>query len=438
MQTIPASWDVNALLTEIADIGRDQVRGGYSRHVFDSSERQLRQWFAGRSRALGLTVEQDQNSNIWSYWGPRGNDTVATGSHLDSVPGGGAFDGPLGVASALSAVAAMQADGIVPRRPLAVVAFAEEEGSRFGVACLGSRLMAGAIDPARARALTDADGVTFGDAAAEFGLDPEGVGRDDDRLASLAAFVELHVEQGRGLEDIGAPVALASGILAHGRWRLVFTGEGNHAGTTVMADRRDPVAAAAAAVLAAREIAAARDDPAAGSHARATVGRLVPVPGGTNVIASRVDAWLDVRAGTDAEVRALLGDITGAVRARAADYGCDVEITEESYAPATAFDPGLRDRLSAALASAAQVSAAQVSAAGAGPARFAGGPGGTPPVLATGAGHDAGVLAGVLPTAMLFVRNPTRVSHSPYEAATAADCAEGARALRTALRSMLC
>ncbi|MGH3169520.1 MAG: allantoate amidohydrolase [Trebonia sp.] len=416
MQTTPAGWDVNALLKEIAGIGRDPVRGGYSRHLFDSSERSLREWFAARSRDLGLTVEQDKNSNIWSYWGPRGNDTVATGSHLDSVPGGGAFDGPLGVASALSAVAAMKTDGIVPRRPLAVVAFAEEEGSRFGVACLGSRLSAGAIDPDRANGLTDADGVTFRDAAAEFGLDPDAIGRDDARLADLAAFVELHVEQGRGLIDIGTPVALASSILAHGRWRLTFIGEGNHAGTTVMSDRRDPVAAAAAAVLTAREIATGRDAPAAGSHARATVGRIVPVPGGTNVIASRVDAWLDVRAGTDAAVGSLLREITRLVRARAADHNCDVEIAEESYASAVAFDAALRERLGAALA-----------------ARN----GDVPPVLATGAGHDAGVLAGVLPTAMLFVRNPTGVSHSPYETATAADCAEGARALRVVLQEML-
>lgn len=420
MQTPPAAWDVSALLAQIEDVGRDPARGGYSRHLFDSSERSLRQWFVTRSRDLGLHVEQDQNSNIWAYWGPRGRGTIATGSHLDSVPGGGAFDGPLGAASALSAVAAMQADGLAPRRPLAVVAFAEEEGSRFGVACLGSRLSAGAIEPGRARALADSGGVTFAQAAADFGLDPDGIGRDDARLADLAAFVELHVEQGRGLADIGAPVALASGILAHGRWRLEFTGEGNHAGTTVMAGRRDPMAAAAAAVLAAREIAMARDNPAAGTHARATVGRLVPVPGGSNVIASRVHAWLDVRAGTDEAVRALLAEITGTVRARAAAHGCDAEITEESYAGAVTFDARLRDRLSAALA-------------GSVPS----GPLGAVPVLATGAGHDAGVLAAVVPTAMLFVRNPTGVSHSPRETATAADCAEGARALRDVLENLL-
>ena len=176
-------------------------------------------------------------------------------------------------------------------------------------------------------------------------MDPAGVGRDDARLAELAAFVELHVEQGRGLADLGAPVAVASGILAHGRWRLRFTGEGNHAGATPMAGRRDPLTAAAAAILAAQAIAAGHDDPLNGSNARATVGRLVPVPGGTNVIASRVDAWLDLRADVDAATRALLAEVLAAAEEAAAAHGCALEVTEESYVDTVIFDPALRDRL---------------------------------------------------------------------------------------------
>jgi N-carbamoyl-L-amino-acid hydrolase len=203
---------------------------------------------------------------------------------------------------------------------------------------------------------------------------------------------------------------VASGILAHGRWRLTFTGEGNHAGATPMAGRRDPVAAAAAAVLAARSIAAGRDAPLRGVNARATVGRLVPVPGGTNVIASRVDAWLDVRGDTDAVTRSLLAEITAGVRAAVAEAGCEVEITEESYVSEVAFDAGLRARLAAVLGGA--------------------------PVLATGAGHDAGVLAAALPTAMLFVRNPTGVSHSPFETASDEDCRAGVDALTMVLAEL--
>ncbi len=410
------SWDVVDLLAEIADVGRDPVRGGYSRHVFEPAELELRAWFTRRATALGLAVAPDKNGNIWAHWGEPGPGTVGTGSHLDSVPGGGALDGPLGVASALCAVASLRERGFAPVRPVAVIAFAEEEGSRFGIACLGSKLMTGALDPVAMAEREDATGITFAQAAAAAGVDPAGTGRDGKRLASLGCFVELHVEQGRALEDIGAPVAVASAILAHGRWRLTFTGEGNHAGATPMAGRRDPVVAASAAVLAAREIAAARDNPAGGVNARATVGRLVPLPGGTNVIASRVDAWLDVRGDTDAAARALAAEITAAVQIAAGRHGCHTEITRESYLPEVAFDAGLQGRLRTLLAGMPQFGAV--------------------PVLATGAGHDAGVLAAELPTAMLFVRNPTGVSHAPDESASAADCRAGASALAAVLADL--
>jgi beta-ureidopropionase / N-carbamoyl-L-amino-acid hydrolase len=416
------SWDVVDLLAEIADVGRDPVRGGYSRHVFEPAELELRAWFTRRARALGLTVEADRNGNIWARWGEPGPGTVGTGSHLDSVPGGGAYDGPLGVVSALSAVARLKAAGFAPARPVAVIAFAEEEGSRFGIACLGSKLMTGAVDSAAIAALADSAGTTFARAAGAAGVDSAGIGRDEERLSSLGCFVELHVEQGRALEDIGAPVAVASAILAHGRWRLAFHGEGNHAGATPMAGRRDPVVAASAAVLAARDIAARVDDPAHGVSARATVGRLVPVPGGSNVVASRVDAWLDMRGDTDAATRALAAEISAAITAAAEQHGCRVEFTQESYLPEVAFDARLRDSVLAALE---------------GMRGLAGIPElGEVPVLATGAGHDAGVLAAELPTAMLFVRNPTGVSHAPGESSSDEDCRTGASALATVLAAL--
>ncbi len=410
------SWDVVDLLTEIAEVGKDPVRGGYSRHVFHPAELELRAWFTQRAQALGLAVEPDRNGNIWAHWGDPGPGTVGTGSHLDSVPGGGALDGPLGVVSALSAVARLKARGFTPARPVAVVAFAEEEGSRFGIACLGSKLLTGAVDPAVIAARTDAAGVTFAQAAAAAGVDPGAAGLDEERLAALGCFVELHVEQGRALADLGAPVAVASSILAHGRWRLTFLGEGNHAGATPMAGRRDPVVAASSAVVAAREIAAARDDPAGGVNARATVGRLVPVPGGTNVIASRVDAWLDVRGDSDAACRALAAEICAAIQVAAARQGCRTEITRESYLPEVTFDATLRDRLRAALAKEPGLDDV--------------------PVIPTGAGHDAGVLAERLPTAMLFVRNPTGVSHAPEESASNEDCRAGVGALAAVLSEL--
>jgi N-carbamoyl-L-amino-acid hydrolase len=411
VNTDPADTDVVALLAEIEDIGRDPVRGGWSRHVFDDAETALRAWFTGRAGALGLEVTTDRNANLVAWWGERGSDSVLVGSHLDSVPGGGALDGPLGVASALSAVARLMADGHRPSRPIAIGVFAEEEGSRFGIACLGSKLMTGAIAPERVRALTDASGTTFAEAAAAAGIDPAGLGRDDAFLADVGAFVELHVEQGRGLVDLDAPVGLASAILAHGRWRLTITGEGNHAGATAMADRRDPMAAFAEVVLVAQRVAASVDDPGAGVAARATIGRVVPVPGGTNVIASRVDAWLDVRADDDPATAALLARITTEATDAVARHGCLLTVDEESYGGRVTFDPALRDRLGRAL--------------------------GGVPVLPTGAGHDAGVLGSpTLPTGMLFVRNPTGVSHAPDEGASDEDCRAGVDALVRVLRDL--
>lgn len=392
-------------LDEIVGVGADASRGGYSRHVWTAAEFELREWFAARAARQGLDVETDRNGNLWAWWGAPGPDAVVTGSHLDSVPGGGAYDGPLGVVSALDAVARLQATGFRPSRPVAVVVFAEEEGSRFGVACLGSRLLSGAITPDAARALTDADGVRLGDAAARAGLDPERLGRDPEALGRIGLFVELHVEQGRGLIDLDSPVAIASSILAHGRWRLHITGQGNHAGATGMHERRDPVVAAARAVLAVEEAARAT------SGGRATVGRLRIVPGGTNVIASSVDAWLDARAPTDAATRALVADIDARVQEAIAGSGCGVEVVEESWSGVVTFDPALAARLAGAL--------------------------GGVPLLPTGAGHDAGVLSALVPTAMVFVRNPTGVSHSPEEFAEADDCLAGVEALETLLRSVL-
>ncbi|HEY1968853.1 MAG TPA: allantoate amidohydrolase [Pseudonocardia sp.] len=401
---------VERLLGQIADVGRDAGRGGYSRHGFSPVEAQLRGWFAEQAGRRGLEVRTDGNGNLWAWWGRPGPGAVLTGSHLDSVPGGGAFDGPLGVASALAAVDRLRAAGFVPNRPLGIVVFTEEEGGRFGVPCLGSRLMTGSLDPDVARRLTDPDGVTLAEAVSRAGLAPAGLGPDPDALADIGCFVELHVEQGRSLDRLPdpPPVAVGSSILAHGRWRLTVTGAGNHAGTTELIDRRDPMLPAAEAVLAARRALRGRDG------ARATIGRLTPVPGGTNVIASSVDFWLDARAATADEARAVVADVVAAARAAADAEGCTLAVRPESFGGTVLFDAPLRDRLVELLSTSDR------------PA----------PVLPTGAGHDAGILAARVPTAMLFVRNPTGVSHAPDEYAEPTDCERGADALATVLEAL--
>ena len=182
-----------------------------------------------------------------------------TGSHLDSVPDGGAFDGPLGVVSALLAIDRLRSDGFRPRRPIGVVNFVDEEGARFGVSCAGSRVITGVLSPDRALALRDADGVTMAEAMRAAGRQPERLGPDPEALARIGSFIELHIEQGRGLIDLGRAVAVGSGLWAHGRWRIEIPGEANHAGTTRLSDRRDAVIGCARAVLAARAAAEAHE-----------------------------------------------------------------------------------------------------------------------------------------------------------------------------------
>jgi len=389
----------NELLAELADIGRTSS-GGYSRLSWDPATMQLREWFVGQAAAAGLEVEEDGNGNQVAWWG-QGPDALLLGSHLDSVPDGGPLDGPLGVASALAAIGRLKAGGWHPARPIAVANFTDEEGARFGVACLGSRLATGAIATDHALGLKDATGETLAEVMATRGRDPRLAGPSE-WLTDVKYYVELHVEQGRWLAPHNAPVGVASAIWPHGRWRLDFCGQGNHAGATAMVDRYDPMLTYAATVLAARELAL-------DSGQRATIGRVQVEPGSTNSIPSRVTAWLDARAESEPGLESLVAGLIERAHLAARDDGTTVEVRAESITGAVDFDPELRHRLAALLDA---------------------------PVLPTGAGHDAGILAASLPTAMLFVRNPTGISHAPQESASAQDIDAGVDALVQVVREL--
>ena len=397
------------LWQQLEPIGRHPA-GGYRRYSWTAADAGCRAWFSRRAESLGLAVEPDRNGNLWAWWGPkgpRGPGAIVTGSHLDSVPDGGGYDGALGVASALAAVAELKARHFNPERPVAIAVFTEEEGARFRVACLGSRLMTGAIDPGTARALSDDDGVTLAAAMTAAGADASLLGADEDLLARLGAFVELHVEQGRALGPLGAVVGIAKGIWPHGRWRFDFAGRADHAGTARLADRNDPMLPYASTVLAARRLAAEHG-------AVATFGKVIAEPGGANGVNSAVRAWLDARAPDDDALQHALTMIRSAAEVSAGEHGVTLTVRQESYTPLVQFDEGLRDRITGVLGAA----------------------GITAPVLPTGAGHDAGILAARIPTAMLFVRNPTGVSHSPAEHADPADCEAGVHALALVLEDL--
>jgi len=394
---------------DLAPVGRSASSGGYFRQPWTSAETELREWFRAAASDRGLEVEQDGLGNLLAWWRPDGasGPAVLTGSHLDSVLDGGAYDGPLGVVSALAAVDLMHERGVVPTRPLAVGVFVEEEGSRFGLACLGSRLAAGVLPWEKARELRDRDGVFLADALEGAGLGVADSAAWGDLSARFGCFVELHVEQGRDLVDRGAAVGVASGIWPHGRYRFDFTGEANHAGTTRMEDRSDPMLSYAMTALAAAKQARL-------AEARATFGRVEVAPNGTNAVPSRVTGWLDARAGSESALASLVEGVTRQATERASRDGTSLDVTAESVSGLVSFDVGLAARIAADHAT------------------------GDWPVIPTAAGHDAGILAAAgVPTAMLFVRNPTGISHSPAEHASMADCLVGVSALADTLERLL-
>ncbi|MFD4539765.1 allantoate amidohydrolase [Streptomyces bauhiniae] len=394
---------------ELLPLGRHPASGGYRRYAWTPADAECRDWFKEQAEGRGLAYEVDRNGNQWAWLGdPAEGDAVVTGSHLDSVPDGGAFDGPLGVVSSFAALDELRRREATFDRPLGIVNFGDEEGARFGLACVGSRLAAGQLTVEQARLLTDGDGITLPKAMAAAGYDPDAIGADPERLARIGAFVELHVEQGRALDLSGDQVGIASSIWPHGRWRFDFRGEANHAGTTRLADRRDPMPTYAETVLAAR-----REAELAG--AVATFGKISVEPNGVNAIPSLVRGWLDSRAPGQEALDAVLDGITRAAREYADAHGIDLDVTRESFTPVVEFDHALRDELGRLLGRDTGL---------------------TVPVLGTGAGHDAGILSGTVPTAMLFVRNPTGVSHSPAESATEDDCVAGVRALADVLEGL--
>jgi beta-ureidopropionase / N-carbamoyl-L-amino-acid hydrolase len=406
---------------DLAAIGGAPDRG-WSRFAWTAEDAAARRWFEATAAELDLVTERDANGNLWAWWGrpepSGGKEGVLTGSHLDTVPAGGAFDGALGVVAGFTAVAELQqrrrdrpGPPGPPGRPIGVAAFADEEGARFNTATFGSRLLAGALDPVTVLDRIDRDGVTLRQAVADSGIDPDGLGPDPQRLAGISCLVELHIEQGLALDRKQALIGLATAIWPHGRWRLSLTGEANHAGTTLLGDRRDPTLVLARAIDAAR-LHAAR------VGGVATVGRIVVDPNSTNSVPAGLTAWLDARAPEDGRLDDLLAAWAAEVGAAADHHGVEDELAAESRSPAVRFDTELAGRIDHCL---------RHSPAGGGQA---------PVPLDTAAGHDAGALAAALPTAMLFVRNPTGVSHSPHEHADLDDCLAGALALADVLEEL--
>ncbi|MCC4617179.1 allantoate amidohydrolase [Xanthomonas campestris pv. asclepiadis] len=346
-------------------------------------------------RQAGMQVRLDAAANlVGRYEGDRADaPALLIGSHLDSVRDAGRYDGPLGILLGIECVAALHAQG--RRLPFAieVIAFGDEEGSRFPASMFCSRAVAGTLAPATL-AVTDAAGIDVAKALAEWDLDIAQIQQAARAPGSVLAYLETHIEQGPVLEAEGLPVGIVTAIAAQRRFALRFDGRAGQAGTTTMALRRDALSAAAEALLAIEGIARAGSDDLV-----ATVGKLNVAPGATNVVPGRVDCTLDVRAGDDATRDAAVLEIEQALARISASRGIAIAIDPLQALAASPCAPALMTRLQHAVAA----------------------QGIAPRQLVSGAGHDAMVMAALCPTAMLFVRCAGGISHHPDEHVAPAD-----------------
>jgi ureidoglycolate amidohydrolase len=408
---IPIDADrLNRELEQLASFS-DVPAPAVTRLVFSEADQQARVWLKERCLAAGLTIREDAVGNMFARWNSHHAEApvIGTGSHIDAIPNAGRFDGTVGVLGALEAIRSLKQAGFEPRLPIELVLFTSEEPTRFGIGCLGSRLLSGALDPDAAIAFHDGQGASLDqlrDAAGFHGP-----------LASVrcppdyySAFVELHIEQGPLLERAGIPIGLVTSIAAPASLRVVFEGEGGHAGAVLMHQRRDALTAAAEIILTVENLARATRAP----DTVATTGVCNVFPGAVNSIPSRVTFEIDVRDTDLARRDSLVSSISATVKAVAErrKLGFTVELVNAD-APANC-DP----KLLAALRGACREENAPFLE------------------MVSRAYHDSLFMSRLAPTAMLFIPCRGGVSHRPDEFASPGDVALGSRVLARTLAAL--
>jgi len=374
---------------KIATMSEEQ--GRITRRFLSSPVRDVHTHLRSHMEALDMTVRVDAAGNLRGLWqsSPSSGKRWLIGSHIDTVPDAGAFDGVLGVVLALEWV--RMAKELSLPIAIEVIAFSEEEGVRFGVPFIGSRVVAGRFDRGLLE-LRDANGVSLDAALRDFGLNPEAIS-DAAADDNAAGFVEIHIEQGPVLEAEGLSVAAVNSIVGQSRLTVEFTGNANHAGTTPMSLRYDALAAAAEWISIVEKHARAT------SGLVATVGRVQVKPNAGNIIPGSVELSLDVRHARDHERRAAVEELLDAAQSLADRRGISATWTIKMDEPAVPMD----ESLTSYLADAMEVAGLPVK------------------LMQSGAGHDAMVMAARMPTAMLFLRSPGGISHSPAEAVRVED-----------------
>jgi len=403
--------DINAerLLADLRDlsaIGR-LADGGVDRLAWSDADLAGRRWFAQRLQDAGLEARLDAALNVFGHTAGTTGPYLLTGSHLDSVPNGGGLDGAYGAVAALEVLRSLVESSNPIAQRVEVVGFSDEEGVRFATGLIGSLALTGELDIEKLGQGRDWRGVPIEQVLA-------GAGRDLDRLVdarqhfdSIAAFLELHIEQGPRMEAGGMDLALVTGIVGVHRQRFQIIGEQNHAGTTPFRLRHDAGRAAARAVAGVEELVQSIDDDAV-----ANVGFMQFDPGGVNVIPGRASFTLEIRQLDEAIVRRIVDSFGELLRKICSEEGCRVEAELLSWVPPAPMDQGQTDILEQACRDL----------------------GHQPGRLWSGAGHDAAVLSRRVPTGMLFVPSVGGVSHSPREATSDAHLVLGAQALLLAVQ----
>lgn len=359
---------------------------GAERVAWSGGWRAARLWLQEKLEPLPVTVTLDAAGNLWGELEGESDDCVILGSHLDSVPGGGWLDGVLGVCGALGALRALAAAGGKPPLTVRLVDWADEEG-RFGRSLVGSSAVAGTLDPNEVRDLADADGIRLQDALASCGVDLENASTARKKLKGAVAYVELHIEQGPQLLDSGRLASAVAGTFGVERYRVAFSGQAAHGGTTPMRLRRDSFLAAAAGALAVREVGIRHDGVT-------TVGGAKSIPGVMTAVAGTTEMMLDIRHLDGATLSAMSAECLAACETSADQFGCSVSATRIFAAAPTRFAPEL-----------VTIARAAVAAAG----------GSDGPPIPSGALHDATEIGRIVPAAMIFAQSDPPVSHTRIE-----------------------
>lgn len=385
--------------------------GGVTRPGYSAEEKEAKELVIKWMKNAGLTVTADGAGNVFGRLeGNTEGPSIASGSHVDSVPNGGHFDGPLGVLSALEVVESWKETGYIPEKPYEIVIFSDEEGSRFKSSLTGSRAFMGQLKPEEMDSLRDENGKSFRDVLNEYGSSAEACLKAGENRREIETFVEVHIEQGKVLERENQPVGVVKGIAGPASLEVTFTGEAGHAGNTPMAGRKDPLVAASLFVAAIEKFPKQVSDTAV-----ATVGKLNVHPNGFNVIAQKVILTVDIRDIFEETRDQLLDQIKAKAVKIAEERSIDVQMKLNAKIKPLPIHESLQAGIAESLT------------------KF----NINPVYIPSGAGHDTMIVGTEMPAAMLFVRSRDGISHNPREWTSLNDCVHGVHVLKDFVEGLM-